>query len=156
MLTEIQIKKENLHLQYLRRIISCLGMQTGMSRREIEETHRTVNELCRRLVRPKDNKEDAGHIYVKLYTGSSQIVIEVTDPCHESQPTQELKELNNATNLVDILERIRSLVDRIELIRNNGAITFSITKSIGKDEQTTYLGSPVNYHPALGVSSLQR
>lgn len=155
MLTEIQVIRGNSHLHYLRRIVSCVGAQIGMSRREIEEAHKVMSEICGGTPRTSTARQVNDCVYVKLCADDSAMTIEITDSTEDQPRVQSLQNQDDMAHAVDLVERIKSLVDRIELIRGDGIVTLLITKYVRKHDQSP-LGSPVTYVPALGVSGLHR
>lgn len=155
MLTEIQVIRGNSHLHYLRRIVSCVGAQIGMSRREIEEAHKAMSEICGGTPRTSTALEGNDCVSVKLCADDSAMTIEISDSTQDQPRAQSLQNQDDMAHAIDLVERIRSLVDRIELIRGDGIVTLLITKYVRKHDHSP-LGSPVTYVPALGVSSLHR
>lgn len=91
MTTEVQITKNRSHLLYLRKVISVIGSEMGMSRKGIAETHYAVARIC---------SVNDGKLNVGLAASGICLIVEV---CGAVVP-EESRLRNRICRLMDVVE----------------------------------------------------
>lgn len=149
--TEVQIRKCESHIQRLRIVVSCVAAQAGMNRKEIEEAQNAVSEVCLRAMTPTPKDPD-GQLSIRLWAQSGCLSVEITDKSPNCERLY-VGELASERERTEIAERVGTLADKVELIRNGDSITIVLTKYAGQAQPTRT--TPAHYVPALGVTTLQ-
>lgn len=144
MTTDVQIRKNHLHLPHLRRVVSCIAAGLGMKREDIEDTERAVSEVCSESM---DDLQD-GNLYIKLSAQEKFMTIEITDPSVIFDPNSAGGWLSGA-GYPPVFERIHHLADDVELFCGQEGATVRITKYAEKLEKAAPYLTPI------GTTSLQ-
>ena len=115
MTTEVQITKKRSHLLYLRKVISVIAVQIGMTRRSVAQTHYALVRIC---------SGNDGSLNVRLTASGICLVVEVSGVVLPEESR--------------LRHRICRLMDEVEF----GEGTVRLTKSARKIEIKQPVYSP--------------
>ena len=150
--TEVQIRKSLSYLPHLHRIVSCIASRLGMSRKDVEETKKAVSEVCANSINAASDGQD-GRLSIKLSTQGEYMMVEITDPCMNLDAVRDGGQSSGGNGHSGVLERIRHLMDSVELIGGDVGATIRITKCARKPARTP--AKPAPYLGVLGTTTLQ-
>jgi hypothetical protein len=126
MTTEIQIRKSRNYLPHLRKVVACLAVGLGMSRREAQDAEEAVNEICASSIEAANGGPE-GSLSIKVDTCEDCMTVEISDPACAFTPSQSGQWLIGATS-AGTYRKVRRLADEMEFMPASEGTTIRLTK----------------------------
>lgn len=148
MTTEVQLGNNRLHLQYLRRVVSVMSAGLGMPRRDTEDIHRAIAEVC--VSSMKSSETDS--VSVSLTPCGTYFMAEITNRSVDlsafAEEQRQYSEIYSRT-----IEGIMHLVDTVEVLHREDGVAVRLIKYVKKMEVAA--GAAVPGVMALGLGGVK-
>lgn len=137
MTTEIQVGRNRIHVSYLRTIVSRTARESGLSKRDVQRIEDAVCQACLRSFAV--GEDECRPVLVRLDSCDGRVTAEVSDPSPASLAfwSSECEKADAGA-----IAQMRSIADRVELLRGSEGCTLRIVK------ETTMTTQPAAQTPA--------
>jgi len=142
---ELQLTYSRSHIQYMHTVLSSLGGNIGMSRKETEDMAKAVSEVFMASGKRIPNHDDI-KVSVLLRTVGSSMTAEIMDRCTIIEPAPS-GECFDDNGYCEGMEHVCRLVDSLEFERSCDGIMIRLTKSAGQIDRS-------NAHSTVQISAL--
>jgi hypothetical protein len=127
--TEILMSNTRMHALYLRRVLSMLGSELGMDRREIDDVERAIGQVC---IDSKPGEPDGSrNVAVRFLTCGTYMQVDIVDPSLVGQTHWSGEWMVN-NDYFRSLEKIADLTDGIEVIADEHEPVVRLKKYVGR------------------------